>query len=200
MKAGVRFNPNLVDTVCRHGLSYSFYLVVILLCALCGARAAGADFTLNTQYFSLSVILCLVYLIFYVCRLQYYLHLRRRLRRDDAPLTVEAYAIVLMDVSRYTGRVGRPRRSTVLFKETGSEKPRFFTAEIRYGIRQHYYKDQIGRVYMDRKNNALYTLDADSAFQTVSERRSAAKFRIYELNRTAGSVIEDQREPLKREL
>ncbi len=193
-KAGVRFDPNLVDTVCRHGLSYSFYAVCLLLILLCTARWMEADFAMQSQYFQLAVVLCVVYLGICLVRIQYYRHLRHKLRKEDeAPLTVEAYAVVLMDLSRYSSRPQRPRRSTILFKETGSAKPRFFTSEIKNGIRQHYYKDQIGRVYIDRRHPHLYTLDYESAFQTVSGRRKL--FRIYELN-SAHPVVDERSQRL----
>ena len=194
-KAGVRFDPNLVDTVCSHGLSYTFYAVCLLLGLLCMARYLEADFAMQSQYFSLAVSLCLVYLLFSLGRLQYYLHLRRKLRKEaEAPLTVEAYAVVLMDLNHFTGKPMRPRRSTILFKETGSQKPRFFTAAIKSGIRQHYYKDQIGRVYVDRRRPQLYTLDCESAFQTVSARRK--RFSIYELNQASRPVIDEKSQKL----
>ncbi|MCR5536697.1 MAG: hypothetical protein K6F05_04700 [Succinivibrio sp.] len=194
-KAGVRFTPNLVDTVCRRGLSYSFYAVLLLLCLLCLGRYLEVEIVMRSQYFYLAGCLCLAYLIVYGGRYFYYLHLRDRLRKEDeAPLTVEAYAVVLMDVNHYTGRLMKPRRSTILFKETGSQRPRFFTAEIKSGIRQHYYKDQIGRVYIDRKRPHLYTLDAESAFQTASARRKL--FRIYELNHSGRPVVDESSQKL----
>ncbi len=184
-KAGVRFDVNRVDTVCRRGITSYMLLAAVILVFIALARALGLEELLPRRSYQLVLCaVCLAYLFFYLGRLQYYLHLRRRLRRDDdAPLSVEAYAIVLLDVSRVTGRTGKPHRSCVLFKEVGSEHPRFFTGAVKSGIRQHYHPDQIGQVFRDRRRPEVYTLDDTSAFQTVSARkRRRLRFSIAELN------------------
>lgn len=186
-KAGIRFNPNVVDTVCSRGLSAMFYSLLALLLSL-----LTLYFTDNEEIFPgrksyyLLLAICLSYVVWYFVRLQYFRFIRRKLRHDRTPIVVEAYAIVLMDKS-HNGATAKPRRSTVLFKETGSNKPRFFTAAIKNGIRQHYYQDQLGRVFIDRKNPNLYSLDSDTALQTVSE-KNRRKFSIAELKTT---VVDD---------
>ena len=90
---------------------------------------------------------------------------------DSAPIIVEAYAIVLFDVkSGPSGKLMKPRSSAVLYKECGSLKPRFFTGAVKRGIKHHYYKDQIARVFIDRKNAAIYTVDDDKFYEMASGR------------------------------
>lgn len=186
-KAGIRFNPNVVDTICNRGLSATFFSILGLLLALLALKLTGNEELFpGRKSFYLLMAICLCYVVWYLLRLQYFRLIRRNLRRDRTPIVVEAYAIVLMDKS-HGGTVAKPRRSTILFKETGSNRPRFFTAAIRNGIRQHYYQDQLGRVFIDRKNPSIYTVDSDSALQTVSEKQRK-KFSIAELKTT---VVDD---------
>ena len=67
-------------------------------------------------------------------------------------------------------------------------QPRFFTGPIRYGLRQHYHKNQIAKVFIDRKNPQIYTIDDIHAHQTVSKKILGARLSINELDRSSFKI------------
>ncbi|MDY6322163.1 MAG: hypothetical protein SPL30_04535 [Succinivibrio sp.] len=168
-EAGIRFDPNTVDTVCQKGLGTSFFLVGALLLLLWLLKLTGNTDLFPGYYFSVLAALCVIYELFYAARLWYYLRLRRLLRTAPYPVACEAYAIVIFD----GGRCARPvsaMRSAIIYKETGSLKPRFFAGALKRGYRYEFRQDQLARVFMDRTNPKIYSVDDDSALSTVSRR------------------------------
>ena len=171
-KAGIRFDLNIIDTVCRRGLSISFFGIFALLVVLCClALVKKMDFLPSPKYFFLLLFLCVFYLVTTFLRYTYYLRLRKKIRLEDtAPITVEAYAIVVIDLNR-NGKKIKPRKSAIIYKESGSNKPRFFTTAVTSGLRQRFKSGQIARVFSDKKNKKIYSIDDGSAYQTVTARR-----------------------------
>lgn len=189
LKAGTRFDFNVVDTVCRRRLGLSWYVAllaeVILLCAFLGVLPSGLNIELNASfatelYLGLMSLLCM-YIVWYAMRLSYYIRCKHILRKDRAPIVVEAYAIVCFDVKRwpldnlYISLMSYLFRSyqryAVVYKESGSEKPRFFLSAAVTARKLNYNPGQIARVFIDRKEPSLYSVDDNSAYQTNSARR-----------------------------
>ncbi len=169
-RAGVRFDVNIVDTVVKKGFGLSFYVFWILLAFLIYCYTNNNILVFHDHFYTLSILVA-VYQLLYIYRVFRFNRIRKKLRMDSAPIIVEAYAIVLFDVKSVTsGKLIKPRRSAILYKECGSLKPRFFTGAVKRGIKHHYYKDQIARVFIDRKNAAIYSLDDDKFYQTASGR------------------------------
>ena len=110
MQAGIRFDFNLVDTICRRKLNLSFYLALIaallvfgLPAGMPGSSVSADESTLSSGwliFYSVVLVALVAYLLFYLARWAYFVILRAKLRRDDAPLAVEAYAVVCLDVKR----------------------------------------------------------------------------------------------------
>ena len=98
--------------------------------------------------------------------------IRNRLPQDLAPIAVEAYAIVKLDLKNNDlyKRI-TPKKQVVLYKECGSQKPRFFTG-VTYSLKTtpKVIKAQKALVFIDRKNPALYSIDDDKFYKTVGER------------------------------
>ena len=169
-RAGVRFDVNVVDTIVKKGFGLSFYLFWILFAVLVYCYSSGNIAIFHDHFYTLSILVAF-YQLLYIYRVIRFNRIRRKLRMDSAPIIVEAYAIVLFDVkSGPSGKLMKPRSSAVLYKECGSLKPRFFTGAVKRGIKHHYYKDQIARVFIDRKNAAIYTVDDDKFYEMVSGR------------------------------
>lgn len=169
-RAGVRFDVNVVDTIVKKGFGLSFYLFWILFAVLVYCYSSGNIAIFHDHFYTLSILVAF-YQLLYIYRVIRFNRIRRKLRMDSAPIIVEAYAIVLFDVkSVSSGKLMKPRSSAVLYKECGSLKPRFFTGAVKRGIKHHYYKDQIARVFIDRKNSAIYTVDDDKFYEMASGR------------------------------
>ena len=169
-RAGVRFDVNVVDTIVKKGFGLSFYLFWILFAVLVYCYTSDNIAIFHEHFYTLSILVAF-YQLLYIYKVIRFNRIRKKLRMDSAPIIVEAYAIVLFDVKSVTsGKLIKPRSSAVLYKECGSLKPRFFTGAVKRGINHHYYKDQIARVFIDRKNASIYTVDDDKFYEMASGR------------------------------
>ena len=204
LKAGVRFDFNVVDTVCNRKLGFGFYVVLILALLVFGlppgmpgnpvaANNEALDSTIvigsTTRLLLMSILVLLVsYAIYSLLRYSYYLRLRAKLRTDQAPIAVEAYAVVCLDLkvkfsdylwwllSRALGKGDNYFcKYAVIYKEIGTENPRFFLTAAVSSRKLCFIPEHIGRVFIHRKKKHLYTLDDRSAYQTVSKKRMAIK-------------------------
>lgn len=200
-KAGVNFNLNVVDTVLKKGFTLSFYLSLVLLVLLLVLKFSGTaigvtenysdvvDLTtnpnttsilnhfLNPKQFWCMVSLLSIYLSLSVARFFKYFFIRKRLRQDLAPIAVEAYAIVKLDLKNNDlyKRI-TPKKQVVLYKECGSQKPRFFTGIVlSVKTTPKVIKAQKALVFIDRKNPALYSIDDDKFYRTVGESKLSLK-------------------------
>ena len=132
---------------------------------------------LNPKQFWCMVSLLSIYLLLSFLRLLKYFFIRKRLRLDQAPIAVEAYAIVKLDLKNNDlyKRI-TPKKQVVLYKECGSQKPRFFTGVVlSLKTTPKVIKAQKALVFIDRKNPALYSIDDDKFYKTVGERESKLK-------------------------
>lgn len=189
-KAGVRFNQNLVDTIAKKGFGYSFYVFLILFALLVTAYLTNSLYLFhsNTNFYILST-LVVAYLLLYIYRVVRFRLMRKKLREDNDPIVVEAYAIVLFDISpTNVDKIIKPKKSAVLYKESGSKNPRFFTGAVKSGIEHHYYKDQIARVFIDRRDPKYYSVDDDKFYKTVSEKK-LEKGSAYAIGKLVGSKL-----------
>ena len=182
-KAGIRFAVNTVDTICRRGLGISFYIVFAVFVFIWILKISGQLSSLPHDRFIILISVTSVYLLYYLLRLAYYNRKAKILKNDRTPIAAEAYAIV-----KSIFPWSKMRKSAVLYKETGSMQPRFFTGPIRYGLRQHYHKNQIAKVFIDRKNPQIYTIDDIHAHQTVSKKILGARLSINELDRSSFKI------------
>ncbi|MDY5904172.1 MAG: hypothetical protein SPJ72_03610 [Succinivibrio sp.] len=200
-KAGVNFNLNVVDTVLKKGFTLSFYLCLLLLVLLLILKFSGSaigvtdaysdgvdgaantntnsilNHFLNPKQFWCMVSLLSIYLFLNLARQLKYFFIRKRLRQDLAPIAVEAYAIVKLDLKNNDlyKRI-TPKKQVVLYKECGSQKPRFFTGVVlSLKATPKVIKAQKALVFIDRKNPALYSIDDDKFYKTVGERESKLK-------------------------
>ena len=132
---------------------------------------------LNPKQFWCMVSLLSIYLLLSFLRLLKYFFIRKRLRLDQAPIAVEAYAIVKLDIKNNDlyKRI-TPKKQVVLYKECGSQKPRFFTGIVlSVKTTPKVIKAQKALVFIDRKNSALYSIDDDKFYKTVGESKLSLK-------------------------
>ena len=132
---------------------------------------------LNPKQFWCMVSLLSIYLLLSFLRLLKYFFIRKRLRLDQAPIAVEAYAIVKLDFKNNDlyKRI-TPKKQVVLYKECGSQKPRFFTGIVlSVKTTPKVIKAQKALVFIDRKNPALYSIDDDKFYKTVGESKLSLK-------------------------
>lgn len=167
-KAGIRFDVNVIDSICKKGISWSFIAVFLVLIAI--------SFCAGNLGFSQSIklvvtIICLAYIAFYLLRLMLCLNIRARLRRDNNPIVVEAYATVILDMQKpLLPSIGKGRKAAVLYKECGTLKPRFFTSAVKPCCGLGFYPEQMARVFINRKRPSIYTIDDATALSTVSKK------------------------------
>ncbi|MBQ2267503.1 MAG: hypothetical protein II340_03615 [Succinivibrio sp.] len=132
---------------------------------------------LNPKQFWCMVSLLSIYLLLSFLRLLKYFFIRKRLRLDQAPIAVEAYAIVKLDLKNNDlyKRI-TPKKQVVLYKECGSQKPRFFTGIVlSVKTTPKVIKAQKALVFIDRKNPGLYSIDDDKFYKTVGESKLSLK-------------------------
>ena len=132
---------------------------------------------LNPKQFWCMVSLLSIYLLLSFLRLLKYFFIRKRLRLDQAPIAGEAYAIVKLDLKNNDlyKRI-TPKKQIVLYKECGSQKPRFFTGIVlSVKTTPKVIKAQKALVFIDRKNPALYSIDDDKFYKTVGESKLSLK-------------------------
>lgn len=132
---------------------------------------------LNPKQFWCMVSLLSIYLLLSFLRLVKYFFIRKRLRLDQAPIAVEAYAIVKLDIKNNDlyKRI-TPKKQVVLYKESGSQKPRFFTGIVlSVKTTPKVIKAQKALVFIDRKNPVLYSIDDDKFYKTVGESKLSLK-------------------------
>lgn len=191
LKAGVRFDFNVVDTVCNRKLGFGFYVVLILALLVFGLPPGISTIVIgsSTRLLLMSILVLLVsYAIYSLLRYSYYLRLRAKLRTDQAPIAVEAYAVVCLDLkvkfsdylwmllSRALGKGDNYFcKYAVIYKEIGTENPRFFLTAAVSSCKLCFIPEHIGRVFIHRKKKHLYTVDDRSAYQTVSKKRMTIK-------------------------
>ena len=219
-KAGVNFNLNVVDTVLKKGFTLSFYLCLLLLVLLLILKFSGSaigvtdaysdgvdgaantntnsilNHFLNPKQFWCMVSLLSIYLFLSLARQLKYFFIRKRLRQDLAPIAVEAYAIVKLDLKNNDlyKRI-TPKKQVVLYKECGSQKPRFFTGVVlSLKATPKVKKKKKALVFIDRKNPALYSIDDDKFYKTVGERESKLKLiNIKKLNPKLDGVSQKEK-------
>ena len=179
-KCGVRFDTNIIDTVCNRGLGISFLISLAVTALLWLAHCSDWTFPGNSFYV-IFFLLC-SYLGFYLSRLCWCLKKRKKLRSDRIPVVCEAYAVVLYDENKFL-HSGRRQRSAVLYKETGSLKPRFFSGAVRRGFCYDFRPDQVVRIFIDRENMRFYTVDDQSATAFTRARKS------FQTTQTVGEVF-----------
>lgn len=136
----------------------------------------------NLIYMALILVLAF-YVVYYLMRWSYFNHLRIKLRKDEAPIAVESYAVVCLDVKRkfihhvWGFLLGENYVNwcpyAVIYKELGTTHPRFFLTAAVSHRRLCFSPEHVGRVFIHRKKSHLYSLDDKSAYQTVSEKRYA---------------------------
>ena len=178
--------------MCKKGLGLSFYIFCLLFILLSVIYFTDniSIFPDKGHFYFLSLLVAL-YLALYIIRVVRFRILRSKLREDNAPIVVEAYAIVLFDLSSQNcEKIVKPKKSAILYKECGSKKPRFFTGVVKNKIEHHYYKDQIARVFIDRKHPRFYSVDDDKFYKTVSEKlqKDQAKYEISALEGKLNAV------------
>ena len=151
---------------------------------------------LNPKQFWCMVSLLSIYLLLSFLRLLKYFFIRKRLRLDQAPIAVEAYAIVKLDLKNNDlyKRI-TPKKQVVLYKECGSQKPRFFTG-IVLSVKStpKVIKAQKALVFIDRKNPALYSIDDDKFYKTVGESKLSLKMlNLKKLNPKLDGVSQNEK-------
>ena len=132
---------------------------------------------LNPKQFWCMVSLLSIYLLLSFLRLLKYFFIRKRLRLAQAPIAVEAHAIVKLDLKNNDlyKRI-TPKKQVVLYKECGSQKPRFFTGIVlSVKTTPKVIKAQKALVFIDRKNPALYSIDDDKFYKAVGESKLSLK-------------------------
>lgn len=189
IKAGIRFDFNLVDTICHRRFNLSFYLAVIAALLIFGfplnmfqatAESDGLS-SVSMIFYMILLIALIAYILCYWIRWTYFTALRMKLRQDDAPLSVEAYAVVCLDVKRnlgdyfaaWVGRIcGKGEtyfcKYAVIYKEVGTKKPRFYLTAAISAKKLNFTPEHVGLVFVHRKKPALYTVDDQSSYQTSS--------------------------------
>lgn len=189
-KSGVHFDFNVVDTTVRKGLGLSFYavlglLALVTLALLNAGMLEGRVLIYARLLQGLTVIYCALVLIKYL----YYLKVRSRLRRDPHPITAEAYALVELDarvaaLARYVPSFLLRTKKAVVFKECGTQKPRFFLGAASQKLPE-LSEGQLVRVFIDRRQSRIYSVDDASALQTQSARARSGVFNL-NLSRPTG--------------
>lgn len=162
-QSGIGFDVNVVDTVIERGMSMSFYTVVLLFLVLLFALLTGQRELFPGNYLYLLLSLCGAYVIVYAGRLWYFSAVKRRIL-NDPPIAVEAYGTVLLDKGPF-GRSVTPRRSAVLFRESGTLKPRYFTGVVQLGTEAEFRSGQLAQVFIDRRRPMLYSVDDGHGFE-----------------------------------
>lgn len=170
-QAGVRLNLNMVDTYCKKGFSFTFIIVLLLFCVL--LITSSHEFVANSEryasYHLILSLICLIYLIVYSLRYIYFLSIRFNLKKKRKPIVLEAYAIVILDVSYKAIKYNK--KCAIIYKECGTVKPRFFTGPVRNGSIKNFIPEQVVLLYMHYSNKKLFTIDDEHANQTVSKKQ-----------------------------
>ncbi len=183
-KCGVRFDTNVIDTVCSRGLGISFLVTLVLAALLWFGHCSGLNLFFSGNSFWIMLFLLCAYLGFYLLRLCWCLKKRKKMRSDRIPVVCEAYAVVLYDETKFFNLgSGRWQRSAILYKETGSLKPRFFSGAVRRGFCYDFCPDQVVRIFLDRVNPRFYTVDDQSATAFTRVKKN------YSTSRTVGEVF-----------
>lgn len=180
VKAGIRFDFNMVDTVCSRKLNGIFFHVILLI--VLSFLAFNKELLEQGSILVLGLLsLVGAYVLFYILHLSYYLRLRAKLHQDKVPIVAEAYAVVCLDLKHqfsdyllafFLGKYrSRFYKYAVVYKEVGTKQPRFFLTAAVNHKKICFIPEHIGRVFIHRKNSKLYTVDDFSAYQTVSARQ-----------------------------
>lgn len=176
-RGGIRFHKNIIDTVVRRSLGLTFTLTAALACILWYCYFYDFKQFFPGLSFYVLAFLCGAYLVFYLGRLCWCLTMRKRLRRDPKSILCEAYAVVIFDDDGAKYSPGA-FYSAILYKETGSLKPRFFSGPLIRGYSYEFCPESPARVFIHRKNPRLYTVDDESAVSLASEKKRWFKRRI----------------------
>lgn len=172
LKSGVVFDKNIVDTVCQQGLGRFFYIVLFVFLSLNVLKATlKAYFPLF--YIHLLIAILLVYLVYALARVTYFYILKSRLQRQ-MPIIVETYAVVVYDkVFKYQIRNLKANKikSAIVYKEVGSQNPRYFVGPTKPFLIDDINLEQLCRVFINRRNKKLYTVESSCALQTQSKKQ-----------------------------
>lgn len=165
-RLGIAVPLNVVDTVCRRGLSHFFIGCLLLFLVL---QIMPRDLLPGPQLALAAEVLrwlLAAYLICYGGRYVCYMGLRLSLRTGSVPLAVESHAVVVLAQRRPFRRL----RSAVVYRECGAAQPRFFTGAVRSGLEEEFARGRMAVVFRHYRNERLYTVDDENAYQTISGR------------------------------
>ena len=165
-RLGISVPLNVVDTVCRRGLSHAFIgclLLFLLLQVMPRDLLPGPQLTLAAEVLRW---LLAAYLVCYGGRYVCYMGLRLSLRTGSVPLAVESHAVVVLGPRRPFRRL----RSAVVYRECGAAQPRFFTGPVHAGMVEDFARGRMAVVFRHYRNDRLYTVDDENAYQTISGR------------------------------
>lgn len=166
-RLGIALPLNVVDTVCRRGLSHFFFACLLLFLGLqLMPRALLPQPQLALAAEVLRWLLA-AYLACYGARYVCYMGLRLRLRTSSVPLAVESHAVVVLS-ARWPFR--RRLRCAVVYRECGAVQPRFFTGAVHAGVDGDFAPGRMAVVFRHERNARLYTVDDENAYQTISGR------------------------------
>lgn len=172
VKSGVRLHINIIDTVCRRGLSYTFWLCVFIFLILQFAPYEHLVFDDSRldEYKIVIHLLLAAYIILYGLRYVFCLRVRLHLRRTSQPIAVETYAVVILDSKKIPFC---PLKSAIVYKESGTKSPKFYTGPVRGRVR-NFAPERVAVIFRHHKNEKYFTIDDENAYQT-----SSAKAKIF---------------------
>lgn len=177
-KAGIRFDVNIIDSICKKKISW-FFLAIFSLLVILLFSVSHIDSIFDIK--AITIIICLLYIAYYLMRWAYCINIRQKLVQDENPIIVEAYATVILDMQKPLFpflTLKRNRKAVVLYKECGTLKPRFFTSAIKPCSCVGFFPEQMARVFIDRKRSSIYCIDDATALSTVSK-----KNKIFEIKK-----------------
>lgn len=172
-KAGIRFDLNMVDSIYQKGLGFNFFLLsflCVLLIFIKDSSFVKAIFD-NSSYYLIFIFSLFIYLCIQLFKYLYFYYLRKRLRNDINPIIVEAYAIVIVSKIKDKKLSLNKEKAVVLYKECGTEKPRFFTSAIKPFCDIDFNYEQVARVFIDRNNMKNYSIDDETDLATISKKK-----------------------------
>ncbi len=173
---GVSFNYNVVDSTVKKGFGLCFFIILALFCMVSIFKEPMVSFAEGLfLYQKILQGLTFAYLVLHLVKYCYYALIRKKLRKDPLPVIAEAYAVVFLDerlIARIYSSLGFGSRCAVVYRELGTKKPRFFLGAAYGRELPPFTKEQLARVFIDRKNEKLYSVDEDSALQPQSVRAS----------------------------
>jgi hypothetical protein len=160
-QSGIHCEKPVLDTAFRRGPGLGFYFflssaILLLVIAYIDSLLSFFQKNISFAFVVLSILFALNAAMLFLRYLNL-LRIRNQVRKDPAPITLEPIAIMVIPTKSFVYKANK-NSSSIVYKESGTAKPRFFLSAIEFGTPKK-LPTQTALLYPHRRISKYYSID-----------------------------------------